>query len=53
MQLEYFFLNPMRLEEQEWLYDELKAHGIDKISSFWVLAEKDDINFIQRPINWE
>lgn len=53
MQGEYFFLNPLRMQKQEWLYDELKAHGIDKISSFWVIAEKDDINFIQRPINWE
>ncbi len=53
MQLEYFFLNPMRMEEQEKLYDELKAHGIDKISSFWVLGDKENINFIQRPINWK
>ncbi len=53
MQGEYFFLNPFRMQKQEWLYDELKEHGIDKISSFWVLADKEDIDFIQRPINWE
>ncbi|MBE6790941.1 MAG: DUF4838 domain-containing protein [Ruminococcaceae bacterium] len=53
MQGEYFFLNPMRIENQKRLYDELKSHGIDKISSFWLLAEKEDINFILRPINWE
>ncbi len=53
MQGEYFFLNPMRIEKQKWLYDELKSHKIDKISSFWLIAEKDDINFIQRPIMWE
>lgn len=53
MQGEYFFLNPFRMQKQEWLYDELKAHGIDKISSFWALADKEDIDFIQRPINWE
>ncbi len=52
MQGDYFFLNPLRMQKQEWLYDELKSHGIDKISSFWVLADKEDINFIQRPINW-
>lgn len=53
MQGEYFFLNPFRMQKQEWLYDELKAHGIDKISSFWTLADKEDIDFIKRPINWE
>ena len=53
MQGEYFFLNPMRIENQKRLYDELKSHGIDKISSFWLLADKEDISFIQRPINWE
>ena len=53
MQLEYFFLNPMRMKEQEWLYDMYKKHGINKVSSFSELPEKDQINFIQRPIMWE
>lgn len=53
MQGEYFFLNPMRLKEQEWLYDELKAHKIDKISSFSYLKDKSEIDFILRPINWD
>jgi len=53
MQLEYFFLNPFRMLEQEWLYDELDAHGMDRVSSFSIIPEKDDINFIQRPIMWE
>ncbi len=53
MQLEYFFLNPARMAEQEWLYDEFKEHGMDRVSSFWIIADKEDINFIQRPIMWE
>lgn len=53
MQGDYFFLNPLRMQKQEWLYDELKAHGIDKISAFWTLADKENIDFIQRPINWK
>ncbi len=53
MQLEYFFLNPARMVEQEWLYDEYKEHGISRLSSFWLIPEKDDINFILRPYNWE
>lgn len=51
---EYFFLNPMRMQAQEDLYDELIAHGITRVSSFSTLpTDKADINFIQRPINWE
>ena len=53
MQGDYFFLNPLRMQKQEWLYDELKAHGIDKISSFWAFGDKENIDFIQRPINWK
>ncbi len=53
MQGEYFFLNPMRLKEQEWLYDKYDEHGIDRLSSFWIIPEKEDINFILRPYNWE
>ena len=53
MQGEYFFLNPMRMQEQEWLYDMYKKHGIDRVSSFSYLPEKENINFIQRPIMWE
>ena len=53
MQLEYFFLNPLRMKEQEWLYDKFKEHGMDRVSSFWTIPEKEDINFILRPYNWE
>lgn len=53
MQGEFFFLNPMRIREQKDLYDDYKKYGINRVSSFSILPEKDDINFIQRPINWE
>lgn len=51
---EYFFLNPMRMQEQEELYDDFMTYGISKVSSFSTLpTNKDDVNFIDRPINWE
>ncbi len=53
MQGEYFFLNPLRMKEQEWLYDKFKEHGINRVSSFSLIPEKDKINFIDRPIDWE
>ena len=53
MQGEYFFLNPLRMQEQEWLYDKLKEHGVHRVSAFWLIPEKEDINFILRPYNWE
>ena len=49
----YFFLNPWRIKENEKLYDKFKAHGIDRVSSFGVIPEKEDINFINRPYTWE
>lgn len=53
MQGEFFFLNPLRIKEQKDLYDDYKKYGINRVSSFSVLPEKDKVNFIQRPINWE
>ena len=51
---EYFFLNPLRTQAQEKLYDELIAHGITRVSSFSTLpTNKEDVNFMQRPIEWE
>ncbi len=50
---DYFFLNPLRLQKQEWLYDELERHGIDRVSSFSIIPDKEHVNFLQRPINWE
>ncbi len=51
---EYFFLNPMRMKVQEDLYDDFMAYGISKVSSFSTIpTNKEDVNFIQRPINWE
>ncbi len=51
---EYFFLNPMRLKVQEELYDNLLSHGITKVSSFSTIpTNKEDVNFMQRPIMWE
>ncbi len=50
---EYNLANPMRGQENEKLYDALKAHNIHRISSFTLIPEKEDINFFfTRPIEW-
>ena len=50
---EYSFLNPMRLKANEKLYDEFKAHGLDRVSSFAIIPQnKEDIDFTLRPFNW-
>lgn len=49
---EYSFLNPLRCKENEWLYDQFKAHGIDRVSSFKLIPPKNEIDFMQRPFNW-
>lgn len=49
----YFFLNPFRMQAIEWLYDEFKAHGMDRVSSFGIIPQdKSEIDFMQRPFNW-
>lgn len=49
----YFFLNPFRMQANEWLYDEFKAHGMDRVSSFGIIPQdKSQVDFIQRPFNW-
>lgn len=50
---EYFFLNPFRLKANEDLYDAFKEHGIDKVSSFGTIPDKENIDFMQRPFNWK
>ena len=49
---EYFFLNPFRLKANEDLYDAFKAHGMDRVSSFGIIPEKSEIDFMLRPFNW-
>ncbi len=48
----YFFLNPLRLKENEALYDAFKAHGVNRVSSFGLIPPKDEVNFIRRPYQW-
>lgn len=50
---EYSFLNPFRMQANEALYDAFKAHGIDRVSSFGIIPDKEDIDFMQRPYNWK
>ena len=49
----YSFLNPLRMQANEELYDAFRAHGIDRVSSFGLIPEKEDINFMDRPYNWK
>ena len=49
----YSFLNPMRLKANEALYDEFKAHSLDRVSSFATIPQnKEDVDFMLRPFNW-
>ncbi len=49
----YSFLSPLRLQANEWLYDEFKAHGMDRVSSFGIIPQdKSEVDFMLRPFNW-
>ena len=50
---EYCFLNPFRLKANEELYDAFKSHGISRVSSFGLIPEKSEVDFMQRPFNWK
>ncbi len=50
----YSFLNPLRLKANEELYDNFKAHGVHRVSSFGLIPEnKEDVDFMLRPFNWK
>lgn len=50
---EFIFLNPLRVQENEKLYDDFKSHGIHRVSSFALIPEnKEDVDFMDRPFNW-
>lgn len=50
---EYIFLNPMRMKENEKLYDDFKSHGLDRVSSFATIPkDKESVDFMDRPFNW-
>ncbi|MBO4893597.1 MAG: DUF4838 domain-containing protein [Clostridia bacterium] len=48
----YFFLNPLRMQANEELYDAFKSHGINRVCSFGLIPEKENLTFIERPIEW-
>ncbi len=48
----YFFLNPFRMKANEELYDAFISHGIDEICSFGLMPDKENLTFIERPIEW-
>ena len=50
----YSFLSPFRLKANEDLYDEFKAHGLNRVSSFGTIPEdKESVDFMLRPFNWK
>lgn len=49
---EYFFLNPFRMQATEELYDGFASHGLNRVSSFAIIPEKSEVDFMQRPFNW-
>ncbi len=48
----YSFLNPLRMKENEALYNAFKAHGINRVSAFGLIPPKDEVNFIECPYQW-
>ena len=48
----YSFLNPLRLQANEELYDAFAAHNIHRVCSFGLIPPKDEVNFMDRPFNW-
>ena len=48
----YFFLNPLRMKANEELYDSFKSHGFNRVCSFGLIPEKENLTFIERPIEW-
>ncbi len=50
---EFSLFNPMRVKENEKLYDDLVADGITRVTAFSPMPEKSTINFfLTRPIDW-
>lgn len=48
----YTVLNPLRHKENEKLYDAFLAHGIHRVSSFAVIPDKSEVDFMKRPFTW-
>ncbi len=48
----YTVLNPLRMKENEDLYDDFAAHDVGRVSSFKTIPEKSDVNFIRSPYSW-
>ena len=48
----YTILNPLRHRENEKLYDAFLAHGVHRVSSFALIPEKSEVDFMKRPFTW-
>ena len=48
----YSLANPLRMRENEALYDAFKAHGVNRVSAFGLIPPKDEVNFIECPYKW-
>jgi len=51
---EYFFLNPLRMQANEELYDAFLAHNVHRVSAFGLIPQdKSTVDFMLRPFNWK
>lgn len=51
---EYSFLNPLRMQANEELYDAFLAHGVHRVSAFGLIPQdKESVDFMLRPFNWK
>ena len=50
---EFCLFNPMRPRNNEKLYDDFLAHGVERVTAFGVIPPKDQVDFVwARPFNW-
>lgn len=48
----YSLLNPLRMKENEALYDAFAAHNQDRVSSFKIIPPKEEVDFLRSPYSW-
>ena len=48
----YSAVNPLRIKENEKLYDAFAAHNIHRVSAFKVIPAKEDVDFLRCPYSW-
>ena len=48
----YAAVNPLRMKENEKLYDDFAAHNVGRVSSFKTIPPKEEVDFLRSPYSW-